>query len=74
MPLMLLCGISTAGHRAIVLMGGGTGLIGDPSGKQSERPPFRGAIRENVRRQRDSWCACSTSTAKETRALVLNKR
>jgi len=25
-----------------------------------------------VRRQRDSWCACSTSDAKETRALVLN--
>jgi len=26
-----------AGHRPIVLMGGGTGLIGDPSGKDSER-------------------------------------
>ena len=26
-----------AGHKPIVLMGGGTGLIGDPSGKDSER-------------------------------------
>ncbi len=26
-----------SGHRPIVLMGGGTGLIGDPSGKDSER-------------------------------------
>ncbi len=26
-----------AGHRPIVLMGGGTGLIGDPSGRDSER-------------------------------------
>ena len=26
-----------AGHRPIALMGGGTGLIGDPSGKDSER-------------------------------------
>src|ERR1700745_3534248 len=26
-----------AGHRPIVLIGGGTGLIGDPSGKAGER-------------------------------------
>lgn len=26
------------GHRPLVLVGGGTGLIGDPSGKDSERP------------------------------------
>src|SRR5438034_5880432 len=39
-----------AGHRPIVLMGGGTGLIGDPSGKQSERPLLsEEQIRENVR-------------------------
>src|SRR5438445_149439 len=38
MPLMLLANLQRAGHRPIVLMGGGTGLIGDPSGKSSERP------------------------------------
>lgn len=27
-----------AGHKAIALIGGGTGLIGDPSGKTEERP------------------------------------
>lgn len=27
-----------AGHRAIILMGGGTAMIGDPSGKDAERP------------------------------------
>ena len=37
-PLMLLQHLQRAGHRPIVLMGGGTGLIGDPSGKRSERP------------------------------------
>src|ERR1041385_2440199 len=37
-PLMLLEHLQRAGHRPIVLMGGGTGLIGDPSGKRSERP------------------------------------
>ncbi|HSB53933.1 MAG TPA: tyrosine--tRNA ligase, partial [Gemmatimonadales bacterium] len=37
-PLMLLHHLQRAGHRPIVLMGGGTGLIGDPSGKRTERP------------------------------------
>lgn len=27
-----------AGHKAIIIMGGGTSLIGDPSGKDAERP------------------------------------
>ncbi|MDQ4097424.1 MAG: tyrosine--tRNA ligase [Actinomycetota bacterium] len=30
--------LQRAGHRPIVLLGGATTLIGDPSGKQSERP------------------------------------
>src|SRR5919108_6603733 len=38
MRLMLLANLQRAGHRPIVLMGGGTGLIGDPSGKVGERP------------------------------------
>lgn len=37
-PLMLLKHLQLGGHRPIVLMGGGTGLIGDPSGKRTERP------------------------------------
>ncbi len=54
MPLMLLANLQRAGNRPIVLMGGGTGLIGDPSGKSSERPLLsKEQIRENVRRQRD---------------------
>jgi len=54
-------------------MGGGTGLIGDPSGKQSERPLLsEEQIRENVRRQRDQLVRLFDFDAKETRALVLN--
>src|SRR5213594_3216269 len=54
MPLMLLRHFQLAGHKPIVLMGGGTGLIGDPSGKRSERPLLsREQIRENLQRQRD---------------------
>jgi tyrosyl-tRNA synthetase len=36
-PVMMLAHFQRAGHRPIVLMGGGTGLIGDPSGKSAER-------------------------------------
>ena len=54
MPLMLLRHFQLHGHKPIVLMGGGTGLIGDPSGKRGERPLLtREQIRENLQRQRD---------------------
>jgi tyrosyl-tRNA synthetase len=37
LPLLVLRRLQQAGHRPIVLVGGGTGLIGDPSGKAGER-------------------------------------
>jgi tyrosyl-tRNA synthetase len=36
--IMLLVQLQRHGHRPVALVGGGTGLIGDPSGKASERP------------------------------------
>jgi len=36
-PIMALAWIQRCGHRPIPLAGGGTGLIGDPSGKSKER-------------------------------------
>lgn len=36
-PVMALAHAQRQGHRPLVLVGGGTGLIGDPSGKTSER-------------------------------------
>src|SRR5262245_38542403 len=36
-PLLALRRMQLAGHRPIVLVGGGTGLIGDPAGKTGER-------------------------------------
>lgn len=36
-PIMLLAHFQRAGHRPLVLVGGGTGQIGDPSGKTAER-------------------------------------
>jgi len=37
-PIMGLMHLQRAGHRPIALVGGGTGMIGDPSGKAAERP------------------------------------
>ena len=36
-PIMLLAHFQRCGHKPIVLIGGATGMIGDPSGKSSER-------------------------------------
>jgi tyrosyl-tRNA synthetase len=37
-PVMLLVHLQRAGHKPIALVGGATGLVGDPSGKSAERP------------------------------------
>jgi tyrosyl-tRNA synthetase len=36
-PIMLLAHYQRCGHRPVALVGGATGMIGDPSGKSSER-------------------------------------
>ena len=37
-PVMGAAWLQRFGHTPIVLIGGGTGMVGDPSGKRSERP------------------------------------
>lgn len=37
LPLMMLRRFQNAGHRPIAIVGGATGMIGDPSGKSAER-------------------------------------
>jgi tyrosyl-tRNA synthetase len=49
LPIMSLAHMQRAGHRPIVLIGGGTALIGDPSGKTEMRPVMtRDEINENA--------------------------
>ena len=49
-PVMGLAHLQRAGHRPIVLVGGGTGMIGDPSGRASERQlNSLEVVEENVR-------------------------
>lgn len=38
LPILALVHMQRHGHRPIALLGGGTGLIGDPSGKKETRP------------------------------------
>jgi tyrosyl-tRNA synthetase len=37
-PVMAMAWLQRLGHTPIALVGGGTGMVGDPSGKRAERP------------------------------------
>ena len=51
-PTMMLVHFQRCGHQPVVVMGGGTGLIGDPSGKSAERQlQTREQVQANVNRQ-----------------------
>ena len=66
-PIMGLVHLQRAGHRPIALVGGGTGLIGDPSGKASERSLLtRARAEENaagIHRQLSSFLDFESRTA-----------
>jgi tyrosyl-tRNA synthetase len=48
-PIMILVHLQRHGHRPIALVGGGTGMIGDPSGKTVERQLLTAAqVAENT--------------------------
>ena len=55
LPILLLARLQRRGHRPIVLVGGATGMIGDPSGRSSERqlltPEMAAANVEAIRPQ-----------------------
>src|SRR5262245_21012894 len=54
-PLLMLARFQRAGHRPVAVMGCGTGLIGDPSFKASERPMLtREDVEHNVARIREN--------------------
>jgi len=53
-PIMMLAHAQRAGHTPVVVMGGGTGLIGDPSGKSAERQLMtRETVTSNIHAQRE---------------------
>ncbi|HEX7051907.1 MAG TPA: tyrosine--tRNA ligase [Longimicrobiales bacterium] len=49
LPILALARLQRAGHRPLAVVGGGTGMIGDPSGKTKERQLLtRAQVEENV--------------------------
>ncbi len=73
-PILLLRHFQLAGHTPVVIAGGGTGLIGDPSGKSAERQlRSRDEIDANVRAQsRIFERILDFSPALPNRAYLLN--
>ncbi len=54
--IMLMANIQRQGHRPIALVGGGTGMIGDPTDKSATRPILTLAqIQENIAGQRPQF-------------------
>jgi tyrosyl-tRNA synthetase len=43
-PILLLVHLQKAGHKPVALLGGATGMVGDPSGKTAERNLLSGEV------------------------------
>ncbi len=73
MALMILRRFQKAGHRPIALVGGATGMIGDPSGKSEERRLLsEEELRRNVEAVEKQLKRFLDFEGKETAALLLN--
>ncbi len=73
LPLITLSRFQRFGNLPIAVIGGGTGLIGDPSGKAKERPLLSKAeIEENVEGIRAQIEKFLDFNAKENPAKILN--
>jgi tyrosyl-tRNA synthetase len=72
-PIMLLIHLQRAGHRPIILLGGATGMIGDPSGKAAERVLLdQTTVEANIQRIKMQCLSLLDYTAGPNAALILN--
>jgi tyrosyl-tRNA synthetase len=70
-PIMALAHMQRHGHRPIALVGGGTGLVGDPSGKDQMRQMLTWEeINQNAEAQKKQFARFLDFS--EDRALLLN--
>lgn len=54
LPMMMMAHLQRAGNRALAVVGGGTGMVGDPSGKTEARMLLdEAAIAHNIERQKE---------------------
>lgn len=60
-PILLLVHLQKAGHKPVVLVGGATGMIGDPSGKSEERNLLdETTLAANIAGIKNNWNNTST--------------
>ena len=73
LPIMALVRLERAGHRPIAVVGGGTGLIGDPSGKATERQLLTAEqVSANVQDIRGQLARFLDFDSKNTRSKLVN--
>lgn len=73
LPIMCLARLQKFGHTPIAIVGGGTGMIGDPSGKTVERQLLTNEkIEENLEGIRKQLAHFLDFDSKENPALLIN--
>lgn len=72
-PVMLLMHFQRSGHKPVVLVGGATGRVGDPSGKTEERKLLSvDDINHNLESQKNQLMKFLNFTEGENKAEVVN--
>ena len=72
-PIMGLAWLQKLGHQPVALAGGGTGMIGDPSGKTKERSLLtEEKVQDNVNKIKKQLAHFLDFDSKENPALLLN--
>ncbi len=72
-PIMLLVHLQRCGHKPIILVGGATGMVGDPSGKTEERKLLsKESINHNLECQKKQLMNFLSFGEEESSAEVVN--
>ncbi len=73
LPIIGLVHLQRYGHTSIAIVGGGTGLIGDPSGKSQERPLLtKEQVEANLEEIREQLSRFLDFKAKTNPAMMVN--
>ena len=73
LPVMMLRRFQRAGHRPIALVGGATGMIGDPSGKSEERNLLSPEVlQHNIEGVQQQLCSFLDFDCGESPAICVN--
>ena len=73
--IMMLVHFQRAGHKPVILIGGATGMVGDPSGKSAERNMLsEEVISENLARQRKQLEQFLDFDCGANSAIIVNNR